>query len=54
MKHRLFAAVLILLVVAILGFSTWQMFLGNFGAAMASMPLLLMFYLLLASRSRGD
>lgn len=52
MKQRIFAAVLILIVVAILAFSTWQMFEGNFAAAMSSMPLLLLFYLFLASRSR--
>ena len=53
MKKRIFAAVLIVLVLAILIFSTWQMFQGNFAAAMSSMPLLLLFYLFLVSRSRG-
>jgi hypothetical protein len=52
-KKRLFAAVLIVLVLAVLAFSTWQLFQGNFAAAMSSMPLLLLFYLFLASRSRG-
>lgn len=51
MKQRFFAGVLVLFVLAILAFSTWQLFQGNFAAAMSSMPLLLLFYLFLASRS---
>lgn len=50
--QRIFAAFQILIVLSIICFGTWQMFLGNFAAAMSSMPLLLVFYLFLSVRSR--
>ena len=52
MMRRIFAAMQILIVLAIITFSTWQLFQGNFAAGMASMPLLLIFYLFLSSRSK--
>lgn len=54
MMQRLAAIVLVLLVLGVITFSTWQLFRGNFAAAMASMPLLLLFYLFLTSRRKRD
>jgi len=39
------ACILILYVLAIIGYSTWQMFTGNLEAAFSSLPFLVIAYL---------
>ena len=40
-----FALFLIAFVLLFVGFATWQLFLGNLGAAFSPVPLLLLLYL---------
>jgi hypothetical protein len=44
---KISAYLLILLVVVVVGFSTWQLFRGNLEAAFSSLPLLLVTYFFL-------
>lgn len=48
------AIIQIVVVVIILGYGTYQLFLGNFGALMSTMPLLLVYYLFLTYRQKKD
>jgi hypothetical protein len=45
-------AVQVLIVLLIVGYGTWQLFLGNFAASMATFPLLLVYYLFVSVRHR--
>ncbi len=42
----------VVIVVLIVSYGTWQLFLGNFAASMATFPLLLVYYFLVAARHR--
>lgn len=44
----------VIVIVVILGYGTYQLFHGNFGALMAAMPLLVIYYLFLTARRRKD
>ncbi len=44
MTMRLFAAVQIIIVLAIIAFGTYHLFLGNFQVSMATMPVLIAYY----------
>ncbi|SNB47445.1 hypothetical protein SAMN06269301_2934 [Geobacter sp. DSM 9736] len=52
--RRVWALIQICIVIGIVGFATFQLFKGNFAAGMSVMPLLLIYYLFLASRNRRD
>jgi len=49
---RILAVIQIIIIILIVGFSTWQLYLGNFEAALASFPLLVAYYLLIVSLQR--
>jgi hypothetical protein len=49
---RIAVAVQVLIVVLIIGYGTWQLFLGNFAASMATFPLLLAYYFFVSVRHR--
>lgn len=48
--NRLALILLFLFAVFLVGFSTWQLFLGNLEAAFSSLPFLLIVYLFLLRR----
>ncbi len=50
--RKIAVAMQVVIVVLIVGYGTWQLFLGNFTASMATFPLLLIYYFLLAARHR--
>ncbi len=43
------AGLQILIIIAIVGFATWQLFLGNFTAAMTTFPLLVIYWFFLTA-----
>lgn len=45
--NRLFSVILIVFVLSLVSFGTWQLFLGNFEAAFSSAPFLLIIYFFL-------
>ncbi|MBT1076372.1 hypothetical protein KJB29_14075 [Geobacter grbiciae] len=45
--NRLVSIFLVVFVIALVSFGTWQLFLGNFEAAFSSAPFLLIVYLFL-------
>lgn len=45
--NRLVSVILIVFVLVLVFIGTWQLFLGNFGAAFSSAPFLLIIYLFL-------
>jgi hypothetical protein len=45
--NRLVSVILIVFVLSLVTFGTWQLFLGNFEAAFSSVPFLLIVYLFL-------
>jgi hypothetical protein len=47
---KLPAILLIIFVLFLVGFSTWQMYRGNFEAALSSLPFLLIIYLFVMRR----
>ncbi len=49
---KIAVAVQVVIVVLIIGYGTWQLFLGNFAASMATFPLLLVYYFLVAAHHR--
>jgi hypothetical protein len=49
---RILALIQIIIILIIIGFGTWQLFLGNFEAALAGFPLLVAYYLLVVSLQR--
>ena len=51
--RKLFALVQIIVVLALVGFSTVELFRGNLPAAMSTFPLLLVFYLFVAAGRKG-
>lgn len=44
--NKLFSLLLIAIVLAMVGFGTWQLFQGNFEAAFSTLPFLLVIYFL--------
>lgn len=51
---KLFALLHLLIVILIVGFGTWQLFVGNLGAGLSTFPFLIVYYLFLTNRrSRG-
>ncbi len=49
---RIAVAAQVLIVVLIIGYGTWQLFLGNFAGSMATFPLLLVYYFFVSARHR--
>ena len=49
---RILAAIQIAIIVAIVGFGTWQLFLGNFELAAVSFPFLAVYYVIIVARQR--
>jgi hypothetical protein len=49
---RILATIQIIIIVLIIGFATWQLFLGNFDQAFASFPLLIIYYVFIIARQR--
>ncbi len=50
--RKIAVAMQVVIVVVIVGYGTWQLFQGNFAASMATFPLLLVYYFLVAARHR--
>ena len=50
--NRILATIQIVVIILIVGFSTWQLFLGHFEMALASFPLLVVFYLFVTVRQQ--
>jgi hypothetical protein len=46
---RIIVVIQIIIIILIVGFSTWQLYLGNFEAALAGFPFLIAYYLLVVS-----
>jgi hypothetical protein len=46
------ATIQIIVIILIVGFGTWQLYLGHFEQALASFPLLIIYYLFVTSRQR--
>jgi len=51
---RVLAAIQIVIIVLIIGYGTWQLYLGHFEQALVSFPLLVIFYLFVTLRQRGQ
>jgi hypothetical protein len=49
---RFLAAIQIAIVIFIVGFSTWQLYLGNFELAMAGFPFLIAYYVFIVALQR--
>jgi hypothetical protein len=49
---RILAIIQIIVIILIVGFGTWQLYLGNFEPAFASFPLLIIYYVFIISRQR--
>jgi hypothetical protein len=47
---RILAIIQIVVIILIVGFSTWQLFLGKFELAFACLPFLLIYYVFIISR----
>jgi len=45
--NRLVSVILVIFVLSLVSFGTWQLFLGNFEAAFSAAPFLLIIYLFL-------
>ena len=41
---RILAAIQVIIIILIVGFGTWQLYLGNFELAVASFPFLVAYY----------
>jgi hypothetical protein len=50
--NRILAAIQMIIIILIVVFATWQLFLGHFEMALASFPLLVVFYLFVTIRQR--
>lgn len=46
------AFIQLIVIILIVGFGTWQLYLGNFEPAFATLPLLLIYYVFIISRQR--
>ncbi len=51
-RGKIAVAVQVLIVLLIVGYGTWQLFLGNFAASMATFPLLVVYYFFVSARHR--
>ncbi len=49
---KIAVTVQVLIVLLIVGYGTWQLFMGNFAASMATFPLLLVYYFFVSARHR--
>jgi hypothetical protein len=49
---RILAIIQIIVIILIVGFGTWQLYLGHFEQALATFPLLIVYYLFVTSRQR--
>ena len=54
MGSRIAALLQVLVVLAVIGYGTFELFRGNFTVMMATMPFLLIFYLFLTYRRRRE
>jgi len=46
------ALIQVVIVLILVGFSTWQLFLGNFGASFSVLPLLIIYYVFVTARQK--
>lgn len=49
---RILAVIQLIIIVLIVGFGTWQLYLGNFELAFVSFPFLIVYYLFVIARQR--
>jgi hypothetical protein len=49
---RILAVIQLIIIVLIVGFGTWQLYLGNFEMAFVSFPFLIVYYLFVIARQR--
>jgi hypothetical protein len=50
---RILAFIQIIIIILIVGFGTWQLYLGHFDLALASFPFLIIYYVfIVATRNR--
>jgi hypothetical protein len=49
---RILAAIQVIIIVLIVGFGTWQLYLGNFELALASFPFLVVYYVFIIASQR--
>ncbi len=49
---RILAVIQIIIIVLIVGFSTWQLYLGHFEQAFATLPFLIIYYVFIVARQR--
>lgn len=49
---RFLALIQVIFIILVVGFSTWQLFLGNFEQAFAALPLLIIYYVFIVARQR--
>ena len=49
---RILAVIQIIFIILIVGFGTWQLYLGNFELALASFPFLVIYYVFIISSHR--
>ncbi|MHC1698448.1 MAG: hypothetical protein AB9919_10405 [Geobacteraceae bacterium] len=52
MKHKIAAAIQIVFILLVIGFGTYQLFLGNFEASISTMPFLIVYYLFVTMRQK--
>lgn len=50
--RRIAALIQVIVIILLVGFSTWQLFLGNFEAAFATLPLLIVYYVFVTAKQR--
>lgn len=50
--RRILAIIQIIVIILIVGFGTWQLYLGNFEPAFATLPLLIIYYVFVVARQR--
>lgn len=49
---RILAVIQVIIIILIVGFGTWQLYLGNIEPALASFPFLIAYYLFVVSIQR--
>jgi len=49
---RIQAVIHLIVIILIVGFGTWQLYLGNFEPAFTTLPLLIIYYVFIVARQR--
>ena len=50
--RKILAFIQIIIIILIVGFGTWQLYLGNFEPAFTTLPLLIIYYVFIVARQR--